>query len=200
MKSPESLKSLLPFLENEVFDSLPHALTYHNLAHTKQVIDFAMTLAGNASLSEKDTRLIYASAALHDSGYGKKYYANEGVAALLAARVLPTYNFTTKEIEQIQNMILATNLAIVPTNKLEMLLVDADLAYLGTDDFFDWSNKLYVEWGNMGIYDEPKEKWLASQIVFLEKHFYYTKEAQILFEESKQLNLQKLESFTHWPY
>lgn len=190
----------MPTLVKEIFDTLPSYLTYHCLEHTMQVAGFAMQLSEAAKLNEKEERMLYAAAVLHDAGYGKKYHANEGVAAILATKILPDFGFKKKEVKQVRNMILSTNLIIVPSDDLEMLLVDADLAYLGKPDFFMWSNRLFQEWKNVEIFDKPSEEWLKLQIDFLEKHYFHTPEANALFEEGKQENLNRLKSMDSWPF
>jgi uncharacterized protein len=200
MKVPDSLATLMPLIKKLVFDSLPEKLCYHNLEHTMQVVAFSLQLSAIAGLDAREEELLYAAAVLHDSGYGKKYHANEGVGAILATKVLPDYGFSKAEIEQVQNMILATNLVISPRNNLEMLLADADMAYLGRDDFFIWSDRLYHEWKAYYVYDDTPENWLRSQIEFLQRHKYLTPEAFTLFESGKQKNLHRLKSLKKWPF
>ncbi len=200
MKVPATLSSLMPDVTQMVFNNLPQTLSYHNINHTKQVVNFALQLAEKAQLTERETNMLYAAAVLHDTGYGKKYTANEGVGAILAAKILPEYGFFKYEIEQIKNMILATNLVIIPQNKLEMLMSDADMGYLGGDDFLTWSNKLFTEWKTMGLYSDSPENWLLSQIDFLSKHEYFTPEAIALFEAGKQKNINQLKSLKKWPF
>ena len=200
MNNPESLATLLPTLKEMVFDRLSDKLTYHNFEHTQQVVAFALKLAKATCLTTDDERLLYAAAVLHDSGYGKKYNSNEGVAAMLARKLLPDFGFSEEEIAQICDIILATNLVMSPNNTLEMLMSDADMGYLGSKDFLLWSNKLFHEWKAMNGYPELTDNWLQSQINFLEAHCYFTKEAIALFEAGKQRNLNLLKTLDKWPF
>jgi predicted metal-dependent HD superfamily phosphohydrolase len=200
MKVPESLSTLMPLVKELVFDTLPPTLYYHCLEHTMQVVAYSIQLAAKAGLDKKEEELLFAAAVLHDSGYGKKYRANEGVGAIFASKILPDYGFSKREIEQVKQMILATNLVVSPNNQLEMLLIDADMAYLGRDDFFMWSDRLFREWKAFGLFDGTAEAWLHTQIEFLQSHVYATPEAFELFDAGKQNNILLLKSIKKWPF
>ncbi len=200
MEIEQALEPLFARVKASVFDELPEDLIYHNIDHTKRVMANAMALGVRAKLIESDLRILYAAAILHDTGYGKKYNANEGVAAILASKLLPEFGFSQEEIDQINSMILATNLIIAPSNALEIYLIDADMAYLGQDDFLDWSNKLRQEWESHGNFKGTDEEWINGQIDFLSKYSYFSQEAIALFEEGKQNNLKKLKALRTWPY
>lgn len=196
----QSLQPLFDELRVKVFEKLPKNLYYHNLEHTQIVMDSALELADAAALSPELTRVLYAAAMLHDTGFGKKYGANESVAAMLADRLLPKYNFTSEEIKQIHNMILATNQLIEPQEYLEMLLVDSDMGYLAKKDYLFWSNRLFNEWRELGLFMGSNADWLNSQIAFLENHSYSTSEAKSLYSPGLSLNLNQLKELTEWPF
>ncbi len=200
MEIEQVLEPLFARVKASVFDVLPEDLTYHNIDHTKLVMANSIALGKHADLIENDLRILYAAAILHDTGYGKKYNANEGVAAMLASKLLPDFGFSQDEIDQINSMILATNLIITPSNVLEIYLIDADMAYLGQDDFLDWSNRLRKEWEAHGKFKGTDEEWIKGQIDFLTAFHYYSDEAIALFEEGKQNNLKKLKALRTWPY
>lgn len=200
MTVAESLQPLLDELCIEVFEKLPQNLYYHCLDHTLVVMQCALELAEAANLSTNDTRILYAAAALHDTGFGKKYGANEGVAAILADKLLPKYGFKKTEIKHVHNMILATNLLIAPEENLEMLLADADMGYLGKSDFMLWSNRLLQEWREHGRFSGSDNDWLQTQIQFLERYSYFSNEAQTLYAAGIAKNLNQLKQLTEWPF
>lgn len=200
MTVAETLQPLLDELRIEVFEKLPSNLYYHNLNHTLVVMHCALEIAQKANLSTNNTRILYAAAVLHDTGFGKKYGANEGVAAILADRLLPKYGFKKSEIKHIHNMILATNLLIAPEETLEMFLADADMGYLGKSDFIVWSNNLLKEWRAHGRFTGSNSDWLQSQIQFLASHTYFSTEARQLYSAGVAQNLNTLKKLPEWPF
>ena len=51
---------------------------------------------------------------------------------------------------------MATKMPQAPQNKLQQIICDADLYYLGTDTYLSKSNKLYKELHESGIVKEPR--------------------------------------------
>jgi uncharacterized protein len=88
-------------------------------------------------------------------------------------------------------MIMATKIPQLPKNKLEEILADADLEYLGTPDYENKADDLFWEMK----YVDPsltEEKWIRIQISFLQKHRYFTKFCQLNREPVKLTLLNKL--------
>ena len=63
----------------------------------------------------------------------------------MARAWLPQFDYSKEEIEKICELILVTKMPQKPKNKLEEIICDADLYYLGTDQFFVTADKLYKE-------------------------------------------------------
>ena len=128
----------------------------------------------------------------------------KGVAALLgtqslnptadiAAEYLPDFGYTPEQIEKIRGMIMATKIPQSPKNHLEEIICDADLDYLGRDDFFAIGDKLFAELNMYGIIDSEND-WNKLQVTFLEKHNYFTKSAIKNRKAKKEEHLQLIKS------
>ena len=149
-------------------------LLYHDWKHTQHVLEMAEYIAMQEDMTEDDLRLIKTAALLHDVGFINDI--NEGheeESVRLAEEKLPEFGYTKNEIEIISGMIRATAIPQKPRNKLECILADADLEYLGTNCFERIGNKLYLELKHF----DPNlslEKWNDMQINFLQSHFYHT--------------------------
>ncbi len=78
-------------------------------------------------------------------GFIKKYDNNEDIGAKHAREVLPKYGFSPEQIELVSQLILATKMEYEPKTVLEKIMKDADLEYLGRDDFREISSKLMQE-------------------------------------------------------
>ncbi|HVE60740.1 MAG TPA: YitT family protein [Chitinophagaceae bacterium] len=181
---------LMPRLESE----LPSYLTYHDARHTKEVLRDVQHLAKKEAVSENDFTLLSTAALFHDAGFLEVgYNDHEELSCKIAKSILPDYNYSEEQIEQINNMIMATKLPQTPTTKLEKILCDADLYYLGTENYFRIAEKLYNEWKETGFI-KTKEEWKQKQISFLEAHQYFTKTANEECSVIKHKNLIHLKS------
>ena len=78
-----------------------------------------------------------------------------------------------------------------PKNLLEEILCDADLDYLGREDFFKIGNHLFEELKSYKIVNTERE-WDLLQIRFLEQHQYFTKTAIAIRKPKKDLYLKLL--------
>jgi uncharacterized protein len=169
MRFDEASDYILKKLKNE----LPATLHYHNIDHTTSVVAACKQLAELENINENDTRLVLTAACYHDTGFLKNLDGHELISCEIARNTLPAYAYTEQEVNQICGMIMATQLPQSPKNHLEEILADADLDYLGRDDFFVWSNRLHLEWDALGKINGV-ENWDRLQINFLETHHYFT--------------------------
>lgn len=171
---------------------LPPYLKYHDLNHTLGVVESAIEIADEEGITSEEDRLLLKTAALyHDCGFLNVYDHHEEEGARIAAEVLPTFNYTDREVEIICNMIMKTMLPQHPSTHLERILCDADLDHLGREDFYTIGHGLYEEWMAIGrIHTE--EEWNNIQISFLEKHTYWTATSQRLRGPLKDQHLQEL--------
>lgn len=90
-------------------------------------------------------------------------------------------------------MILATQISQKTKNILEKIICDADLDYLGTNNFYKTGNTLFKEFIAYKVIANEKE-WDALQIRFLTNHHYHTEFALKNREPLKQIFLQELKS------
>jgi len=171
---------------------LSKGFLYHDINHTLDVYRSASELGKLAKLSENDLMLLETAALYHDVGLIYTFDGHEEKSAEITREKLPAFNYSEEEIEIISNMILSTKLPQSPKSYLEMLLCDADLDYLGRDDFFVLAAKLQLEWRRLKVRDIGFDEWIAFEKEFLSNHEYFTKEAKILHDDIKQDNLNQL--------
>ncbi|HCW08673.1 MAG TPA: hypothetical protein DGG95_15040, partial [Cytophagales bacterium] len=178
---------------NEMLEQKMPKLPYHNLDHVKDVFQSAQVIAEHENVSEEEVKIIRIAALLHDIGFihGSKNHEQRG--AEMAQEILPSYGFNNEQIEIISKMILATRLPQSPTTHLEKILCDADLDYLGRDDFFKIGNGLFKEMLDAGVVDTERE-WNIMQRTFLQGHRYHTEFSQKHREPKKQEGLDKINS------
>ena len=170
--------------------NLPATLRYHNVNHTKDVLQAAIGLAQKEGVNGEELMLLKTAVWFHDSGFTVQNKNNEEIGCAIAKIALPDLNYTPDQIEKICSMIMATKIPQSCTNLLDQIICDADLDYLGREDFWDLSEKLYEEIGKEGEMDD--KAWYELQAGFLEKHHYFTATANTLRNASKQKHLRKI--------
>jgi len=162
-------KAVLKRLE----EGLSEKLYYHSVFHTRDVLRVCEARAREIGLSEIDKTLLFTAAVLHDAGFLDVLQEHEKRGAQIARDILPQYHYSKDQIEQVAGMIMATKIPQSPQNQLERIICDADLDYLGRDDFYTIGNFLYQELEEMGIVSNIEE-WDTLQIAFLTNHNYHT--------------------------
>ena len=186
LDTPES-KFIIEKLSAEL---LPH-LQYHCVNHTLDVYRTAAMIAKNEGVGAEDTRLLLIAALYHDSGFLQQSKGHEKVSCEIASEVLPRYGYSPTEIGKICEMIAATQIPQSPHSLLEQIICDADLDYLGRDDFFEKGHNLYLEMHHEGTITNEAD-FDKLQIDFLKQHSYFTQTAQNLRNEKKAEHLNRL--------
>jgi HD superfamily phosphodiesterase len=172
-------------------EGLPSELTYHSLEHTLAVISLTEEIAEKEGINHDDFNLLKVSAAFHDCGYLKGLKEHEINGCKMVDDILPEFGFTPHESQRIKGMIMATRLPQTPMNHLEQIICDADLAYIGGDNYFEIVEGLKAE---IVATSHPlsEKEWLDMQISFLKAHSFFTEYAIKTFENKKLEVLQKL--------
>jgi uncharacterized protein len=191
------MKIELSELKQIVFDKLnkelPKHLYYHSLGHVADVYDAAMRIAEYENVDPNEKNLLATAVLLHDSGFIYQSKDHEQKGTEIAREMLPQYGYTPAEIEQICGMIMATKIPQNPQTKLEEIICDADLDYLGRDDFWDIGNSLHREILASGTKMSVKE-WNELQFRFLSAHHYFTPTAIADRKNKKQSHLETIQS------
>ena len=181
------------YVLNLLHHELPLNLSYHGVHHTLDVCNAVEELSKEECVDGSDLQLLRTAAVLHDVGFIQQYLDNEHLAVRFAKDVLPDYGYTNEEIETVSSIIMCTHIPQNPGNHIEKIMCDADLDYLGRDDFFLISESLKKEWFVYGIVTS-EEEYNRKQINFFEQHQYFTRSAQIRRESQKQMHLSRLKS------
>ena len=177
-------------------DELPSGIKFHDANHTlhpaRGVVSVANRIAMAEKISEHDRELLIAAAYFHDTGYIREYAKNEPIAARMAGRILQLIGYKPEEIQKVQKMILATDLAREPKTHIEKILCDADLDNLGREDFFKLDSKLREGRHIRGLDVSDDVKWYKGTFEVMKNHRYYTESQIKLREKEKQKNMKKL--------
>ncbi len=179
-------KHIVEMLESK----MPHH-HYHNIDHVYDVLTAAEVIGDQEQLTAEERSLLRIAALLHDSGFIHSPKNHEESGAELAREILPTYGLSAEQIDSICGMIMATRIPQSPTTKLEKILCDADLDYLGRDDFYEIGGRLLLELKEAGVVETERE-WNLVQKTFLESHRYHTPFSKRNREGMKHNHLQEI--------
>lgn len=170
---------------------LSDKLHYHCVDHIKDVVRAVENLALTENVTDEGLFLLKSAASYHDAGFIEQYEKNEPIGARLAEEILPKYGYTEQHISIIKELIYVTQIPHNPKNKLEEIICDADLDYLGRDDFHEIADRLRRELREHGKIDSDR-KWDELQVQFLTHHRYFTKTAIATRKEKKLQNLEEI--------
>ena len=126
-------------------------------------------------------------------GFIKQYDSNEAIGAQMALDILPKYGYTEQHIKTIVALIYVTEIPHKPVNKLQEIMCDADLDYLGRDDFEVISDRLRQELRKMGKITSDRTRD-EIQVVFLKQHRYFSATSIANRQTKKEENLAFVEN------
>ena len=178
-------------VEAFLLKELPLYYTYHSIEHFRDVVKQAERIAKKEKINKAGILDIKLAAWLHDVGYIWGPLDHEEKSVEYAKVILNEMKFPKSKIGLITGMIMATKMPQSPKNHFEQIICDADLDYLGRNDFEDISSNLLKELEiNQKI---TNFNWLKIQEKFLKSHSYFTLTSQKSREKNKQKRLRKIE-------
>lgn len=149
-------------------------LTYHSPAHTEDVLRQVERIGDAENITESRLLLLMRIAALfHDTGFLRTYKGHEKVSCSILYETIDPCQFEESEIKIMNGMIMATKIPQQPRSLPEMIICDADLDYLGRNDFNNISNTLKNEFFAYQVI-KNEEEWDQLQVNFFESHNYFT--------------------------
>ncbi|MGB5238691.1 MAG: HD domain-containing protein [Flavobacteriaceae bacterium] len=192
LHNKESYPKLCLDLLEEMSEKFPSHLTYHTIEHIIDVANVCDHYIKEYKIQDDIARLIRIAAISHDYGY---IFSPEEHEERSIKELRPKLNgsFSDEDIELINGMIRATKVPQKPKNFYEEIVADADLDYLGRDDYNELSENLYQEFLHYGVVSND-EQWLELQINFLESHQYHVSLALENRTTKKQKKLSELKN------
>lgn len=191
------MKSYFDILKPDVVQKFgvllaPHFF-YHSKEHTLGVVKVAEAICERENISKQNTNLVKTAALFHDTGFFYTTFNHEEKSCEIAAQHLSEIGVSGSEIESICHIIMATKMPHHPNGILQEIICDADLDYLGSDEYEPISNLLFKEMNARGeIYSE--QYWLQMQVAFLESHRYFTASSKQLRNPGKQKQIARLKN------
>ena len=174
--------------------ALDPTLYYHSPDHTKDVLRQTMELAQADDLDSRDVLLLAIAAAFHDAGFLEQRPKNEPIGAQMAVQAMSdSSRFTQSEQDLVERMILDTQLVMegpaqISNSRLSPWLLDADLANLGREDFWQQTELLAKE------LSMDMSSMMPMTRALMTRHDWQSPAGKRLFAAQKASNLVALET------
>lgn len=170
---------------------------YHDLGHTRDVVDAAEAIINHYHLTDTDHLILFTSAWFHDTGYFIDPTMHEVKGAELAAKFLADEKVDAAIIEKVKSCIMATRLPQNPKTLIEEILCDADLFHFGNENFNKKNKLMHEEYNNLHAHKVSEPEWQEKTIALLESHHYYTDYCKLLLSPGQEKNIKKLKHKLH---
>lgn len=192
MQNLELVNQVKNYVKKTFEQELKPHFTYHNFEHTELVVDASKRLSESAKLNDKESEILVIASYFHDLGFIISAENHENNGCKLAEAYLLEKSYDPKNIDSVKECIKATQMGIEPKSKLTRLIKDADLSGLASSQYHVLNENLRLEKSWLEGKEIKKKDWRKENIDFLQNHYYYTKEANSLFKDSKLKNLRAL--------
>ncbi len=172
-------------------EELPPQRTYHCFEHTMDVYSTVIDIAEKEGVEGEDLELLKLAALYHDCGFMVQDHDHEIAGCKIMHDKLSGLGYPEEATKKVCSMVMATKIPQLPKDLLEKILCDADLDYLGRNDFFLIGDTLFEELKAYGIL-ETFDEWNEVQVKFLEPHTYWTETNRTTRTAKKEENLQRV--------
>ena len=166
---------------------------YHNLMHTKAVVEHVNQIGEFYKLDEKDMAIISIAAWFHDIGQlSGDMLGHEERSVAFMKNYFTSTDAPEELMQPVQDCIMATKLGSLPHKMNEKILCDADTWHFGTAYFheteFMMKKEMEIRTG------EAPLLWHEGSLQLLKHHVFFTEYAQLLLAKGKQDNIEWLQS------
>jgi predicted metal-dependent HD superfamily phosphohydrolase len=186
-----SSQSIVQKADDYVFDLFKSTsntnLIFHDYKHTSDVVKGVNEIGAAVGLSSDELEIVTLAAWFHDVGYLDICKGHEQISITVARQFLAKENYD--KINEVANCILATELIKEPEGILQDIICDADTLNVGTSDYSLRSKLLRAEQEQITGVVVPDIEWINSELGFLKSHRFYTRYAQLNYNEVKAKNI-----------
>jgi predicted metal-dependent HD superfamily phosphohydrolase len=184
------LQHLEPVLQR-LKDGLNKHYYYHDVRHTLDVIEQSQTIGKLEGISLRELEILKIAALFHDTGFLEVRTGHEQASVDFFQNIGGLSTLTLEDCDIIAGCIRETRMPQNPLNHLERILCDADLDYLGREDFDLIGENLFLEMSACGEMSD-RITWDNLQVKFLEAHSYHTRSNQTRRNMKKEQNLNEV--------
>ncbi len=186
------VKSAAAFASRYIEENMSKKYVYHDLEHTRNVVNSCKELGEKYFLSDKEMDLLLVAAWFHDLGYVEGPEDHEARGAEKAEVFLKEKGFEPEDIQQVKGCIMATKMPQSPLDLLGKIICDSDLNHLGKETYWERCVKVRQELMIAKNRVMQEDEWLDFELGFLEAHNYHTDIAQGSWGEQKKNHIKQL--------
>lgn len=187
------IKQVEKYCTNLLSSTEIEKLPFHNLLHTREVVQNVKYLCAAMNIDNRDTDLLIVAAWFHDTGFTKTYIGHEEVSKIIAKEFLTNIEISSTSIQLISDYIDATKIPQQPTNKLAEILCDADIFHTSNLNFYYRKLLLRREWELFCNIKKTDKEWHELNLEFLKNLHFKTSYGKNVLEQGKQENIDKVE-------
>jgi len=191
--SKKDLNDVENYIYDYYKDNSPSENVYHNLTHVQNIVELVKEIGKDSVVSKEELEIAKIAAWFHDVGYLKTGKDHEKISANFAEDYLSKKNYPAENIKKVCGCINATKMPHKPTNLLEEIICDADIAHIGSKEFFNQTELLKFEIERREEKKISDFEWLEKNIDFLTSNKFFTKYAKNEFDDRKNINLLELQ-------
>lgn len=183
-------------LEEKVFDdilsTLPDTIHFHGPDFARKVYNQSFLLCRSEEIEQEDRLLVRTAALMLFTGLSQEYHNFQNRSSVLCREILPEFKYSEKQIDQICNLVMSTKEPFNPNNRLEKILIDAKMEYIGKPDYTDQIKLLFRELRENGLKINGQQ-FKKQQLEVLFDFKFYTLAANRMREVSGNKQMSNLE-------
>jgi len=168
-----------------------HFPLYHNWAHVQEVLEAVGIICAQLNIEGLAKEDLQIAALGHDMGHLESALNHEERSWQLFKPMLREEGLSEDRQERIYQIILATDIQKAAQSLSDRIIKDADLYYLGTEQYFQRADLYRKELAEQGQSFEDSE-WWRFQISFLGQHHYQVPEIEQLLKDTRAHNLDQI--------
>jgi predicted metal-dependent HD superfamily phosphohydrolase len=189
----EAVKSFFDNKHGSVMQRLRFELNvkylYHDCRHTEDVIRQVQEIGYRENVNQHEIALLKLAALYHDLGFLVQRANHESAGVELFMQESIDSEISEEEKQTVASLIMVTKIPQQPKTLLESIICDADLDYLGREDFPSIAEFLYLELKACGEMND-RARWNEIQLSFLGAHQYHTESSRRLRTNGLQNNIE----------
>jgi uncharacterized protein len=178
----------LPKVLQTMREELDVHLFFHDIRHTLDVLEQAVAIGAREEVSPEELCLLKVAALYHDIGYIKGRKNHEDSSVKLFLQGANQFGLNDEHKSRIVSCIRSTNFFLKPEGQLEKIMADANLDYLGREDFIQIENTIYLEYLSDGDVTCRLE-WYDRLLKYMQSHQFNTASSIIKRADKKMENL-----------
>jgi class 3 adenylate cyclase len=163
-------------LEEKVFEgilkTLPETLHFHGSEYARKVYNQSFLLCRSEEIEQEDRLLVRTAALMLYTGLTQEYNNFQNRSSVICREVLPEFKYSDIQIDQICNLIMATKKPFNPNNRLEEILIDAKMEFIGRPDYTNHIKLLFQEQRENGSKINGQQFKKQHQELLFEFQFY----------------------------